>query len=130
MKGTGPRSGRREPAFPLSAEYVASAKRFANQELRLDWRKLASMEPPMWPGSLYLWDPARVAEENARLGTFHEQAAHYYFVGNNIAGIVFALDGNGRVVIFDEMEAGDPSCGIILAPTFEALLATVVRDDT
>jgi hypothetical protein len=118
-------------SFPFPASYVASIGHLANQELRLNWRKLASAKPPMWPGSLYLFDRSTAAEETRRFAGFREthQRNDHYFIGNNIAGIVFALDREGRVVIFDEIEASDPDLGIVLASNFEALLGSVASDD-
>ena len=116
--------------FPLPPSYAASFERLANTSLRLDWRKLAKKKPPMWPGSLYLYASSTAAEENERLTGYRDERhrGEHYFIGSNAAGIVFALDRKGRIVIFDEIESGDPDNGICIAPSFDALLASVEKE--
>lgn len=118
--------------FPRPADFLSAVQKHANQELRLDWRRLARREPPMWPGSLYLWTLEHQESENLRLREFSNpaQSGSLLFFGTNACGIVFALDRRGAVHIFDEIEAGDVDCGVALAPSFAVLLSSAHVDES
>ena len=127
----------RTPGPDREAAYRRAFEEHGQAEIELDWQKLPQRrwtgrptsdgEPALWPGSLYLWRPQDLEEENRRLSewTPPEAKGRMLFFGGNTAGIVYALDGEGRVIVFDEIEAGDqdPGLGQVLADSLDELLA-------
>jgi hypothetical protein len=92
----------------------------AGRVLDLDWRKIARREPPMWPGSLSLYSPAEARRETRRLGV-----EGLFFIGTNLAGVLFALDVRKRVVLVDEVER-EPC--VIVAKDFDRFARAFVTD--
>jgi hypothetical protein len=104
----------------LPPAYLDVRRRLARREIDLDWRRLGARKPRVWPGTLYLFDGADARRENLRLS---ENVAdrwrnRLFFLGNNAAGLLFALDDRQRVVIVDEIELDYPT---VLARDFEKL---------
>jgi hypothetical protein len=126
---------------PFEAAYRAAFKKFGRAEITLDWRKLGRRRwtgettddgsPALWPGALVLFAPEDLEKENARLrgGVPPNVPERLLFIGSNTAGIVFALDQKGRVIVFDEIEASEqePKYGQLLASDIDGLLAARVR---
>ena len=126
---------------PFEGAYLAAFKKFGRAEITLDWRKLGRSRwagemtddgsPALWPGALVLFAPKDLAAENARLrgGVPPDVPERLLFIGSNTAGIVFALDPKGRVIVFDELEASeqDPKYGQLLASDLDRLLAARVQ---
>ncbi len=61
---------------------------------------------------ILLWKAKTARVENARIAN-----EKFFFIGSNTAGILFALDAKGRVVLFDECEMDEPEP---LAKSFDA----------
>ena len=49
---------------PLPAGYRRALQRLAGTEIALDWRRIASREPAVWPGTLRLWTADEARTEN------------------------------------------------------------------
>jgi hypothetical protein len=117
------RKSKRNAAFPLPARYGAAIERFARRELWLD-ALAPKKKPAWWPGMISLFTPVEAIEETARFAELRDEDERdlHYFIGTNTAGMVYALDRDGRVVVFDEHEASDASCAMGIASSFDALL--------
>ena len=132
----------RTPAPAREAAYRRAFEEHGDAAILLDWRKLRQRrwtglagpdgEPALWPGTLYLFGPEELQEENRRINerAFPAAMNRMLFIGGNACGIVYALDGGGRVIAFDEIEAPDqdPRLGQVLADSIDELLAA--REDT
>ncbi|HSO37543.1 MAG TPA: hypothetical protein VLT33_33690 [Labilithrix sp.] len=111
--------------FRLPATYLRALDAHANEEIPLDWRALGHRKAPrLWPGSIFMFRRSLLARENRTLGKRRLDGDPLFFIGTNTAGIVFALDRRGRVLVLDEITVDDD---VVLAPTFAALLASTKR---
>lgn len=104
----------------LPPAYLGARRRLARREIELDWRRIGARKPRVWPGTLYLFDAADARRENLRLSRHVGDRWRHrlFFVGNNAAGLLFALDDRQRVVIVDEIEPDYPT---LLARNFDTL---------
>lgn len=103
-------------AMTLPPSYLEARARLAKREIPLDWRKLGSRKPPMWPGMICMFTEQEAERDNARLQPMFEGAPPF-FIGSNAAGILFAIDPHDRVVVVDEIEMEFPE---VLAENFDA----------
>jgi hypothetical protein len=94
----------------LPASYLRARRNLGNREIDLDWRKLGRKEPRMWPGMLWLWTARDARRENSerRPSLDSKLRDRLFLIGTNTAGVVFAIDARGRVVIMDEIEMDYP----------------------
>ena len=103
-------------AIPPS--YVRARRKLAGREIALDWRKLGRRKARVWPGVLCLWGAREARRENAERGRFLDEKlqGRLFMIGTNTAGLLFAIDSRGRVVVFDEIEMDYP---VLLATDFD-----------
>jgi hypothetical protein len=115
------------PAPPtwLPSGYPRAIAALAGRHVDLDWRKLARKRPRIWPGSIWLWTTAAAAKENASFAPMLDKRLRgdVYFIGTNTAGLLYAIDVRGRVVVIDECEMAYPEP---LAPNFETFVSAFV----
>jgi len=104
----------------LPQSYISARRRLAKRDVHLDWRELARRQPPMWPGTLWLYRAAEAQRETRRLGV-----EGLFVIGTNNAGVLFAFDARRRVVILDEIER-EPS--VVLAKDFDRFVRAFIMD--
>jgi hypothetical protein len=107
-------------AVTLPPAYLRARGKLAGREIELDWRKLGARKPPVWPGMLCMFDAADARRENLELVPRCGERVRdrLFFFGTNTAGLLFAIDQRGRVVVVDEIELDYPT---VLARDFDTL---------
>ena len=110
--------------MPLPATYLRARRTYAKREITLDWRKLAKTKPPLWPGMLFMYSPADVKAETARIEALLGEPTPLVFFGTNSAGLLYAFDAKGAVVLCDDCAPDEP---VPLAKTFDQLAKAFVR---
>jgi hypothetical protein len=100
-------------------------KQLAGRTLDLDWTALGTRRPPMWPGSI-IFDKRREMERRNEELRRRPEAPPVYLIGRNGAGLAFAIDRRGRVVVLDEIEMDYP---VVLAPSLAKFLTSDLSNE-